>query len=100
MQLGGGGRLTSRSTRSMQPGRCPMALPLTVWPSVAPMVRRPERFVTTLTEKPLTYALGRGLDYYDMPSVRQVVRTAERDEYRFQTLILGVVISYPFLNRR
>ena len=66
----------------------------------AALVSRPERFVTTLTEKLLTYALGRGLDYYDMPSVRQVVRTAERDEYRFQTLILGVVKSYPFLNRR
>ena len=66
----------------------------------AALVRRPERFVTTLTEKLLTYALGRGLDYYDMPSVRQIVRTAERDDYRFQTLILGVVKSYPFLNRR
>ncbi|MEE8117525.1 MAG: DUF1585 domain-containing protein, partial [Gemmatimonadales bacterium] len=66
----------------------------------AALVRRPERFVTTVTEKLLTYALGRGLEYYDMPAVRKIVNAAARDEYRFQSIVLGIVNSYPFLNRR
>jgi hypothetical protein len=66
----------------------------------AALVRRPDRFVTTVTEKLLTYALGRGLEYYDMPAMRKIVNDAAEDDYRFQTLILGVVHSYPFLNRR
>ena len=66
----------------------------------AALVRRPERFVTTLTEKLMTYALGRGLEHYDMPALRKVVRAGAEDDYRFQTLVLGVVNSYPFLNRR
>ena len=66
----------------------------------AALVRRPDRFVTTVTEKLLTYALGRGLEYYDMPATRKIVNDAADDDYRFQTLILGVVHSYPFLNRR
>jgi mono/diheme cytochrome c family protein len=65
----------------------------------AALVRRPERFVNTVTEKLLTYALGRGLESYDMPAVRRIVRDAAADEYRFQAVILGVVKSYPFLMR-
>ena len=49
--------------------------------------RRPERFVTTVTEKLLTYALGRGLEYYDMPAVRRIVREAAQDGYRFQSIV-------------
>ena len=64
------------------------------------LVRRPERFVTTLTEKLFTYALGRGLDYYDMPAVRKIVRDASSDDYKMQSIIIGIVHSYPFLNRR
>jgi len=64
------------------------------------LAQRPERFVTTMTEKLLTYALGRGLEYYDMPSVRRIVNNGARDDYRFQSLVLGIVNSYPFLNRR
>src|SRR5713101_8253251 len=45
------------------------------------LVRHPERFVSTVTEKLLTYALGRGLEYYDMPAVRKIVRQASADGY-------------------
>ena len=54
----------------------------------------------TLTEKLLTYALGRGLEYYDMPAVRKIVRDAARNDYRASSLILGVVDSLPFQMRR
>ena len=60
------------------------------------LMSRPENFVTTVTEKLLIYALGRGLDTRDMPQVRAIVRNAARDDYRFSSLILGVVRSTPF----
>ena len=63
------------------------------------LASRPEQFVTTVTEKLMTYALGRGLDYYDMPTVRRIVRDAAPD-YRIQSVILGIVTSDPFLMRR
>jgi hypothetical protein len=66
----------------------------------AALVRKPERFVTTVTEKLLTYALGRGLEFYDMPAVRQIVRDARPGGYKFQSIVLGVAKSYPFLMRR
>jgi uncharacterized protein DUF1592/uncharacterized protein DUF1588/uncharacterized protein DUF1587/uncharacterized protein DUF1585/uncharacterized protein DUF1595 len=59
-----------------------------------------DRFVPTVTEKLMTYALGRGLEYYDAPAVRAIVRTAARDDYRFSSVILGVVQSAPFTMRR
>jgi mono/diheme cytochrome c family protein len=59
-----------------------------------------DRFVMTLTEKLMTYALGRGVDYYDEPAVRAIVRTASRDDFRFVSLIRGVVQSVPFQMRR
>ncbi len=64
------------------------------------LLRRPDRFVGTMTEKLLTYALGRGLEYYDMPAVRTIVRDAATDEYRMSSLILGIVESLPFRERR
>ena len=64
------------------------------------LVEHPERFVGTVTEKLLIYALGRGLDYYDMPAVRRIVREAEAGGYGMQSIIVGVVNSYPFLHRR
>ncbi|MCY4660620.1 MAG: DUF1592 domain-containing protein [Acidobacteria bacterium] len=64
------------------------------------LVADPEQFVTTVTEKLMTYALGRGLDYYDMPSLRRIVRGAAEDDYRIQSVILGIVASDPFLMRR
>jgi Protein of unknown function (DUF1585)/Protein of unknown function (DUF1588) len=59
-----------------------------------------DRFVTTLTEKMLTYALGRGTEYYDAPTVRAIVRDAAREDYRLTALILGIVQSAPFQMRR
>ena len=64
------------------------------------LASRPEQFVMTVTEKLLTYALGRGLDWYDMPSVRSIVRGAAADDYRVQSVILGIVTSDPFRMRR
>jgi hypothetical protein len=66
----------------------------------AALVAHPERFVITVTEKLMTYALGRGLDYYDMPAARRIVRDAEADGYGMQSIIVGIVNSYPFLHRR
>jgi hypothetical protein len=57
-------------------------------------------FVTTLTEKLLTYALGRGVEHYDQPAVRAIVRDAAAEDYRFSALVLGVVQSVPFQMRR
>jgi hypothetical protein len=60
------------------------------------ILKHPDQFTGTLTEKLLTYALGRGLDYYDMPVVRGIVHDAARDNYRFSSLIAGIVKSAPF----
>ena len=59
-----------------------------------------ETFVTTVVEKLLTYALGRGLEYYDKPVVRSIVREAEPRGYRLADLIVGIVESMPFRMRR
>lgn len=56
----------------------------------------PDVFVGVLTEKLLTYALGRGVQYYDMPAVRGIVSQARARDYRFSTLILGIAESTPF----
>jgi hypothetical protein len=60
---------------------------------------RPDVFVTTLTEKLLTYALGRGLTHRDMPAVRAIVALAHQRGYRFSSLVLGIVDSQPFRMR-
>ena len=59
----------------------------------AALLAHPERFVTTVTEKLLTYAVGRGVEHYDAPAVRAITRAAADDGYRLTTLILGVVKS-------
>ncbi len=64
------------------------------------LMGRPADFVGTVTEKLLTYALGRGVDYYDMPAIRSIVRDAEQDDYRWSSVILGVIESAPFQMRR
>jgi hypothetical protein len=64
------------------------------------LLARPEVFVGTMTEKLLTYALGRGLETYDGPAVRRIVRRAAGDDYQFSTLVLGIVESSPFQMRR
>jgi len=63
------------------------------------LLRRPEVFVGTLTEKLLIYSLGRGLQHYDMPVVRSIVRGASANDYRFSSIVLGIVQSAPFQMR-
>jgi mono/diheme cytochrome c family protein len=63
------------------------------------LLSRPEMFAGTLTEKLMIYALGRGLDYRDMPTVRAILQDASRSNYRFSTLVLGIVHSAPFQMR-
>lgn len=63
------------------------------------MLKRPEVFVGTLTEKLLTFALGRGVEYYDGPAVRQIVSAAQAHDFRFSALIEAVVTSTPFRMR-
>ena len=64
------------------------------------LVERPDhQFVQALTENLLTYALGRSLDYHDMPLVRRIVRQAAADDYRFKSIVLGVVSSDAFRKR-
>ena len=63
------------------------------------LVKRPDVFAGTVTEKLLTYALGRGLDHHDMPVVRGIVHEAARNGYRFSSLVMGVVESVPFQMR-
>jgi hypothetical protein len=60
------------------------------------MTKRPDVFVGVLTERMLTYAVGRGLEHYDMPAVRTIVRDARSADYRFSSIVLGVVRSVPF----
>jgi hypothetical protein len=63
------------------------------------LLREPESFVKTTTEKLLTYAVGRGLTAADMPAVRAIVTGTRRDTYRFSAVILGIVRSVPFQQR-
>ncbi len=63
------------------------------------LVSRPDMFAGTLTRKLLIYALGRGLEYQDMPAVRTILRDASRDNYRFSAIVLGIVHSTPFQMR-
>ena len=63
------------------------------------LVAKPERFATTLAERLLTYALGRGLEPYDAPSVREIVARAADDDFRMQSLVVNVAQSYPFRMR-
>jgi hypothetical protein len=64
------------------------------------LLTRPELFATTITEKLLTYALGRGVEYTDAPAVRQVVRQAQKSDFRFSSFILGITGSPSFQYRR
>lgn len=66
----------------------------------AGLLARPEMFVGTLTEKLLTYALGRGVQPTDGPAIREIVRKAAKDNYRLSSIILGIVESVPFQMRQ
>jgi hypothetical protein len=64
------------------------------------LAARSSEFVRTVTEKLLTYALGRELDYYDAPTVRQIVRDAAKNDYRWSSVLTGIVSSVPFQQRQ
>jgi hypothetical protein len=65
----------------------------------AALMSRSELFVTTFTERLMTYALGRGVEYHDMPSVRAIMRNAESTDHSFTSLVLGIVQSPQFTQR-
>ena len=60
------------------------------------LLRRPDQFVQALTQKLMMYALGRELEYFDMPEVREIVRAAEAEDYRFSAIVQGIVKSEAF----
>jgi hypothetical protein len=62
----------------------------------AVLVSRSDAFVTNFSEKLLTYALGRRLEYYDQPAVRRIVEESAREDFRFNAIVLGIVNSVPF----
>jgi hypothetical protein len=64
------------------------------------LLRRPEQIAYTITEKLLTYALGRGPEYYDAPAIRSILRRSAPTEYRWSSIILGIAESAPFQMRR
>ena len=63
------------------------------------LLKRPELFVGTMTEKLLTFALGRGVESYDAPAVRKIIKESEADDFRFSAVIIAVVNSVPFKMR-
>jgi len=63
------------------------------------LLRYPDAFVQTMTEKLLIYAVGRAAHHYDMPAVRAITREAARNDYRFSSLVLAIVNSQPFQMR-
>jgi mono/diheme cytochrome c family protein len=64
------------------------------------ILRNPDMFARNVTEMLLSYAIGHGIEYYDMPFVRAVVKDAQRSGYTFSSLVLGIVKSAPFQSRR
>ncbi|PYS50388.1 MAG: hypothetical protein DMG13_21170 [Acidobacteria bacterium] len=64
------------------------------------LLGRPEDFAGVVAERMLTYALGRGLEYYDVPAIRKIVREAAREDYRWSSFILATAKSMPFQMRR
>jgi hypothetical protein len=63
------------------------------------ILSRPDAFVTVITEKMMTYALGRGLEPSDMPVIRRIVKKAAQNDYRLSSVVMGIVESTPFLTR-
>jgi len=64
------------------------------------LLKHPEQFAQTVTEKLMTYALGRTVEYYDMPTIRKIVRDAAKDNYRISSIVLGIAKSAPFQMRK
>ena len=65
----------------------------------AALLKYSPQFARMVTEKMMTYALGRGVEYFDMPVVRSIVREAEKEEYSFSSILMGIVNSDPFQMR-
>jgi Protein of unknown function (DUF1585) len=63
------------------------------------LVRYSPAFVRSITEKMMTYALGRGVEYFDMPVVRSIIHDADKNNDRFSSIVLGIVKSAPFQMR-
>ena len=64
------------------------------------LVNHSDQFLANVTNTLLTYALGRGVEYYDAPAVRAILRDAAPQDYRFSSIVLGIVKSAPFQMRR
>jgi len=60
------------------------------------LIRRSDQFVRVVTEKLLTYSLGRGVEYQDMPMLRSIVRQSSASQYKFSSLVMAIVKSEPF----
>ena len=63
------------------------------------LLEQPDQFPRTMTEKLMAYALGRRLEYYDQPAIRKIVHDAAAHEYRWSSIVLGIVESPAFLMR-
>jgi len=63
------------------------------------ILKRRDVFVRTMTEKLMTYAIGRGMTFHDMPVIRDILRKSATQDYRFSTIVLGIVNSTPFQMR-
>ena len=64
------------------------------------LTKRPDQFVQTLTQKLMTYGLGRSVEYFDMPTVRKIVRDSAKDNYKFSSIVVGIVKSPAFQSQR
>jgi hypothetical protein len=64
------------------------------------LLRNPDMFARNMTEMLLSYGIGHGIEYHDMPFVRAIVKDAQRSGFRFSSLVLGIVNSAPFQRRR
>jgi hypothetical protein len=64
------------------------------------LLRQRDQFASTVTEKLLAYALGRNVEYFDMPAVRKIAHGSAASDYRWSSIILGIVKSAPFQMRR
>jgi mono/diheme cytochrome c family protein len=60
------------------------------------LLKHPEQFTQTFTEKMTTYALGRGIEYFDMPGIRKIVKDSRRDNYKFSSIVMGIVSAPAF----
>jgi mono/diheme cytochrome c family protein len=64
------------------------------------LTKKPDQFVQTMTQKLMTYALGRSVEYFDMPTVRKIVRDSAKENYKFSSIVMGIVKSTAFQSQR